>query len=344
MFVLAAILGLHVHQLDIVTAFFYGPLQDVIYTTQPKDFIWDKSLVCFLKRALYDLRQFSQVWYGLIKDFLQILKFKHNEFDHFVFIYFSRRTYICIYVNNFFIFSSDIDHINAVKQTLFKRFHMTDLDLVSHYLKLSVIKTDNESIIFNERHYLEKILKRFEIKNCKSVSIFINFDVFGLIFFSFFLYTAFKKTFYWYDSTVKSINFAIIMIRFNIFYAIFLISRYCSNSRQKHVKMMTELFRYIKKTIDYGIIYQTNSSSLLSYADSEFVEIMNDRRFIIEWIFSFADSSIFWSFKKQNIITLFTCKTEYYVFNEIGKKTIWMRRFFIEINVFFDISIIFFCK
>ena len=95
---------------------------------------------------------------------------------------------------------------------------------------------------------------------------------------------------------------------------------------------MIELFRYIKKTINYGIIYQANGSFLLNYTDSDFAEIVNDRCFIIEWVFSLANGLIFWSFKKQNIITLFICETEYYAFNEIKKKTIWMR-------CFFDISI-----
>ena len=103
-FVLIAILDLHVHQLDIIMTFFYEFLQNVIYTIQSKGFIWDKFFVCFLKRAFYGLRQFFRVWYDLIRDFLQILKFKHNEFNHFVFIHFLWRIYICIYVNNFFIF------------------------------------------------------------------------------------------------------------------------------------------------------------------------------------------------------------------------------------------------
>ena len=123
------------------------------------------------------------------------------------------------------------------------------------------------------------------MKNCTFVSMFINSDVFEFIFLSFFSYTAFKKTFHWYDSTVKSINFAIIMTCFNIFYAIFIISHYCSNPRQKHVKLMTELFHYIKKIIDYGIIYQTNGLFFLNYVDFDFVEIVNDRCFITEWVF-----------------------------------------------------------
>ena len=106
--------------------------------------------------------------------------------------------------------------------------------------------------------------------------------------------------------------------------------------------MITELFRYIKKTIDYGIIYQTNGSFLLNYAYSDFVEIVNDRRFIIKWVFSLAGGPIFWSFKRQDIITLSICETEYHVFSEIGKKAIWLCCFFVEINVFFDISITFF--
>ena len=218
---------------------------------------------------------------------------------------------------------------------------MIDLDSVSYYLKLSIIRTDDELIIFNQKHYFEKVFKRFEMKNCTFVSIFINSDVFEFIFSSFSSYSAFKETFHWYDLTIRSINFAIIMTRFDIFYAVFIISRHCNNPGQKHVKLMTELFRYIKKIIDYGIIYQMNGSFFLNYVDFDFVEIVNNRRFTIKWVFLFVDDFIFWSFKKQNIITLFICEAEYHVFNEIEKKTIWLCCLFVEINVFFNISIIF---
>ena len=216
---------------------------------------------------------------------------------------------------------------------------MIDLDSVSYYLKLSIIRTDDELIIFNQKHYFEKVFKRFEMKNCTFVSIFINSDVFEFIFSSFSSYSAFKETFHWYDLTIRSINFAIIMTRFDIFYAVFIISRHCNNPGQKHVKLMTELFRYIKKIIDYGIIYQMNGSFFLNYVDFDFVEIVNDKRFTTEWIFSFVGGPIFWNFKKQDIITLFICETKYHALNEVEKKTIWLRHFFIEINVFFDISI-----
>ena len=277
---------------------FYKFLQNVIYTIQSKSFIWNKFFICFFKKAFYGLRQFFRIWYDLIRDFLQTLEFKHNKFNHFFFIHFLWRIYICIYVNNFFIFFSDIDHIDAIKQTLFNHFRMINLNSVSHYLKLSIIKIDNESIIFNQKHYFEKIFKRFEIKNCTFVLIFINFDVFKFIFSNFFLYSTFKKNFYWYDSIIKSINFAVIMTRFNIFYAVFIISCYCSNSRQKHVKLIIELFYYIKKIIDYDIIYQTNGLFFLNYVDFDFVEIVNNRRFTIKWVFLFVDDFIFWSFKK----------------------------------------------
>ena len=50
-----------------------------------------------------------------------------------------------------------------------KRFEMTDLGSVSHYLRLSIERRSGQ-IILNQTTYLKKILKRFNMLDCASVS------------------------------------------------------------------------------------------------------------------------------------------------------------------------------
>ena len=54
---LAASCGLHVHQMDVKTAFLYGELEEEIYMEQPDGFVvsGEENKVCRLIKSLYGL-------------------------------------------------------------------------------------------------------------------------------------------------------------------------------------------------------------------------------------------------------------------------------------------------
>ena len=56
---LAASYGLHVHQMDVKTAFLYGELEEEIYMEQPDGFVvsGEENKVCRLIKSLYGLKQ-----------------------------------------------------------------------------------------------------------------------------------------------------------------------------------------------------------------------------------------------------------------------------------------------
>ena len=59
---IAAIYGLEIHQMNIVTTFLTGDLEEEIFMEQPEGFevdINEDDLVCRLRRSLYGLKQAS---------------------------------------------------------------------------------------------------------------------------------------------------------------------------------------------------------------------------------------------------------------------------------------------
>ena len=57
---IAAIYGLEIHQMDIMTAFLAGDLEEEIFMEQPEGFevgTKEDDLVCRLRRSLYGLKQ-----------------------------------------------------------------------------------------------------------------------------------------------------------------------------------------------------------------------------------------------------------------------------------------------
>ncbi len=65
--------GYKICQMDVVTAFFYGFLNEIIYVEQPHLFKFEPELVCYLRKDLYSLKQAPQAWYRTIAHFLKKL-------------------------------------------------------------------------------------------------------------------------------------------------------------------------------------------------------------------------------------------------------------------------------
>ena len=75
---IAAIYGLEIHQMDVVTAFLAGDLEEEIFMEQPEGFevgIKEDDLVCRLRRSLYGLKQAPRVWNQRIRLFLKSIGF-----------------------------------------------------------------------------------------------------------------------------------------------------------------------------------------------------------------------------------------------------------------------------
>jgi hypothetical protein len=68
---------LQIRHMNVVTAFLYEFLDEDVYVIQSHMFEFgeNEDLVCKLKRALYDLKQTSKMWYDIIHQFLIDLNF-----------------------------------------------------------------------------------------------------------------------------------------------------------------------------------------------------------------------------------------------------------------------------
>ena len=72
--------------MDVVTVFFYGYLDELIYVEQSHLFVTIAVQVYRLKKTLYGLRQSAQIQYQTLVNFLTKLGFYRLEQDHDVFV------------------------------------------------------------------------------------------------------------------------------------------------------------------------------------------------------------------------------------------------------------------
>ena len=77
-----------IHQMDVVTAFLNGTLDEEIYMEQPEGYVepGKEELVCRLKKSLYGLKQSPRCWNIVFKEFMLSLGFVPSVADPCVFI------------------------------------------------------------------------------------------------------------------------------------------------------------------------------------------------------------------------------------------------------------------
>eukprot|EP00253_Pinus_taeda_P024971 PITA_24971 len=125
-----------VHHMDVKNAFLHGDLYEEIYMEQSHGFIQNSSLVCRLKKSLYDPKTY---------DSLLIL---------------------VLYVDDLLITGSSASSIATVKRALHDRFLMTDMGTLHFFLGLEIIQ-DAIGIKLSQAKYARDLLERFLMTDCK---------------------------------------------------------------------------------------------------------------------------------------------------------------------------------
>ncbi|GKC48517.1 retrovirus-related pol polyprotein from transposon TNT 1-94 [Tanacetum coccineum] len=79
----AAYKSFTVYQMDVKTAFLYGPLKEEVYVNQPDGFVdpYHPDKVYRLKKALYGLKQAPRAWYDELSNFLVSNGFAKGSID-----------------------------------------------------------------------------------------------------------------------------------------------------------------------------------------------------------------------------------------------------------------------
>ncbi len=290
----------------------------------------DDILVCKLKRALYDLKQISKMWYDIIHKFLIDLEFKRSNSDHAVFTDSRTRIHLVMYVDDLLLFDLNLNDLQNIQNQLKQRFKMTNLRQLFHYLDMKIIiNSDRDQLVLTQSIYLKKILKHFEMNEFKLVSIFMKSEVINS------LMSATNETdnvtVKWYQKLIESLMWSAMHTRFDLAYSVRVLNRYAHNLSLTHCALVKRMLRYIAETINVDLTFN-QSDDLIDYSDSDFVELKDKRHSTENYVFMLAEDAISHLFKQQFIIVLSSCEIEYMILFEAAKEAIWIRRFLNELN------------
>jgi len=161
------------YHLDVKSAFRNGPLEELVFVSQPLGFeiAGKQNLVYKLHKALYGLKQAPNVWNKKIDQVLIQIGFKKClvEFGVYVQKLSDEGTIIiCLYVDDLLITCSSTLKIKKVKEKLKLEFEMTDLCELSFFLGTKFVKL-RAGMVMHQQKYIGELSEKFEMNDCNSV-------------------------------------------------------------------------------------------------------------------------------------------------------------------------------
>ena len=134
---------------------------------QPKGYELEGK-VWRLRKSLYGLKQSSRNWHNLLHDYLIELNFKQSSADTCLYINHSGREVVIllVWVDDIILGCSSTSVSDDIKRKLSSKFKMKDLGKLSIFLGIKFHQGD-ESITMSQAHYLENVLKVFDMQDCK---------------------------------------------------------------------------------------------------------------------------------------------------------------------------------
>jgi len=172
---------------DVKTTFLNGNLEEEIYINIPEghrpegisDDEWHqetKTKVLKLKKSLYGPKQAPKCWNKKIDESLQRFGLKRLNSDQAVYVRADsslegqKELYLALYVDDMLIAGGDIKEIEYLKTYLGYEFTMTDLGEVRTILGINISRDRQLGIMkLDQRKYVEEILKKFSMTNCKGI-------------------------------------------------------------------------------------------------------------------------------------------------------------------------------
>nr|GFB58482.1 retrovirus-related Pol polyprotein from transposon TNT 1-94 [Tanacetum cinerariifolium] len=133
-----------VYQMDVKTAFLYGPLKEEVYVNQPDGFVdpYHPDKVYRLKKALYGLKQAPRAWGDILL--------------------------MQIYVDDIIFGSMNPNLSKRFKKLMHSKFEMSMMGELKFFLGIEIHQSPR-GIFINKAKYAQEILKNHGMTSCDSI-------------------------------------------------------------------------------------------------------------------------------------------------------------------------------
>ncbi|GJW71253.1 putative ribonuclease H-like domain-containing protein [Tanacetum coccineum] len=323
-----------VYQMDVKTAFLYGPLKEEVYVNQPDGFVdpYHPDKVYRLKKALYGLKQAPRAWYDELSNFLVSEGFSKGFIDPIMFITKHREDILIVqfYVDDIIFGSTNPKLSKQFGKLMHNKFDMSMMGELKFFLGIQIHQSPR-GIFINQAKYAQEILKKHGMTSCDSIGTpmatkHLDADLSG---------TPVDQT--KYHSMVGALMY-LTASRPDIVHATCYCARYQAKPTEKHLTAVKRIFRYLKDSINMGLWYPKDTGfELTAFSDSDHAGCLDSRKSTSGGIqFLGGDKLVSWSSKKQDCTSMSSAEAEYVSLSACCAQVLWMRTQLTDYGFHFD--------
>jgi hypothetical protein len=343
MLALTKSMNLHLHQLDVDSAFPYADLEEDVYMTPPPGMDISEGYCLKLLKSLYGLKQAPRNWNKNIVEQIKSLGFKQCVLDNCLFVkYINQEIYlISLYVDDILVAGSNLKEVERIKRQFTERYEMKDLGELNFYLGMKITRTD-KFIKLDQSGYIREILEKYdyllrgyegrtyntpmerELKLRKLERLSMS---------------AKQKAYvaeFPYQNIVGALLYLALNTRPDISYAVGVLARFNTYPNYRACKALVRLLIYLRTTPSVGIQFKNDDLNLFAYSDADWAGDLDTRRSTTGYVVYAAGGPIAWQSKLQSTIAVSTMEAEYMSAFAAIQELIWLKGVLKEIGILID--------
>jgi hypothetical protein len=331
--------NMHVHQMDVKTAFLNGDLDEDVYMEQPEGLEREDNpnKVWKLRKALYGLKQAPRAWNKRLNEFLERQGFCRSLYDTAVYVRGEGKgkVILAVYVDDLLVLSKDLIAVEKVKGLLHSEFEMVDFGEAESILGVQITRNRESGWLeLDQRRYVQVVLDRFSMTNCRGVVTPLESNV---------KYSknqeattedeVKKMESVPYKEAIGSLMYLMVCTRPDLAASIQVFAKYMQNPGEEHWQGVKRVFRYLKTTQDKCLRYEIQGGvKLIGYCDSDYAGDLDTMRSTSGYVFLLGGGAVSWSSKRQGMVTLSSTEAEYVAATHASKEALWLKRFLVELG------------
>lgn len=136
----------------------------------------------------------------------------------------------------------------------------------------------------------------------------------------------------------------ITLTRPEISYAVHQVCLHMHDPREPHLLLIKHILRYLKGTLDLGLILHSSSShTLVAYSDADWGGCPDTRRSTSGFCVFLGDNLVSWSSRRQPTVSRSSAEAEYRAVATAVAETCWLRHLLLELNCPLDSATVVYC-
>jgi hypothetical protein len=325
-------LGWNLRQLDVTAAFLVAslPAEEQMLMHLPNG----AGLVKLLK-SLYGLRQSAHHWSQEINGTLLKHGFTCVDADRGVYVLYDDegklQCCMALHVDDLMISATD-DILEEVVADLKSKYDMRE-ENADWFLKIRITRSkDTRSLAISQPEYAASIVKMAGLDPDVSKPASIPMDV-PLSKGTDIPLTEEEESemegiYETYGTVVGMLGYLSNATRPDLSYSVNQCRAYTSNPRRHHWVALKRIIRYLKGTLNYGLVYSMihGQDQLTAYSDADWASDADDRKSVTGNVFIYMGAAIGWKSVKQTAVARSTAESELAALDVTARDALWYRK------------------